>query len=69
MPQPGVINGQSGYFGDAVVDRTTYDALGFYDVYYGFEAIRAEATPTALKARAKVQTSAQPKKDTIRKQF
>ena len=69
VPQPGVINGQSGYFGDAVVDRTTYEPLGFYDVYYGFEAIRAEATPTALKARAKVQTSAQPKKDTIRKQF
>ena len=69
VPQPGVINGQSGYFGDAVVDRTTYEPLGFYDVYYGFEAIRAEATPTALKARAKVQTSVQPKKDTIRKQF
>lgn len=69
VPQPGVINGQSGYFGDAVVDRTTYEALGFYDVYYGFEAVRAEAAPIALKARAKVQTSAQQKKDTIRKQF
>ena len=69
VPQPGVINGQSGYFGDAVVDPTSYELLGFYDVYYAFEAVRSEATPTALKARAKAQTSAQPKKDIIRAQF
>ena len=69
VPQPGVINGQSGYFGDAVVDPTSYEPLGFFDVYYAFEAVRSEATPTAIKARAKAQTSAQPKKDIIRTQF
>ena len=69
VPQPGVINGQSGYFGDAVVDPTSYELLGFFDVYYAFEAVRSEATPTAIKARAKAQTSAQPKKDIIRTQF
>ena len=52
VPQAGVINGQSGYFGDAAYDSTTYEPLGFFDVYYGFEAVRSEAAPVA-KASAR----------------
>ena len=56
VPQPGVINGQSGYFGDAAVDTTSYEILGFFDVYYGFEAVRAQAT---AKAPARTAVRAQ----------
>lgn len=55
VPQPGVINGQSGYFGDAAFDPTTYEALGFFEVYYGFEAVRGQATAKA-PARTAVRT-------------
>ena len=51
VPQAGVINGQSGYFGDAAVDPASYELLGFFDVYYNFEAVRAQ--PTAVKAVAR----------------
>ena len=54
VPQAGVINGQSGYFGDAAFDPTTYEALGFFDVYYGFEAVRGQAAANA-PARASVR--------------
>ena len=57
VPQPGVINGQSGYFGDAAVDPTSYELLGFFDVYYNFEAVRAQ--PTAAKAPARAAVKAQ----------
>lgn len=55
VPQAGVINGQSGYFGDAVVDPTSYEFLGFFDVYYNFEAVRAQATSKSAPARAAVR--------------
>ena len=55
VPQPGVINGQSGYFGDAAVDPTTYELLRFFDVYYAFEAVRAQPTATKAPARAAVK--------------
>ncbi len=54
VPQPGVINGQSGYFGDAAVDLATYKILGFFDVYYGFEAVRAQGA-AKTPARASVR--------------
>lgn len=56
VPQPGVINGQSGYFGDAAVDPASYSILGFFDVYYGFEAVRnAAPAPAAAPARKAVR--------------
>ena len=55
VPQPGVINGQSGLFGDAAVDPASYEILGFFDIYYGFEAVRAQATAKA-PARTAVRT-------------
>ena len=54
VPQAGVINGQSGYFGDAVINPADYSILGFFDVYYGFEAVRAQAVANA-PARAAVR--------------
>lgn len=54
VPQAGVINGQSGYFGDAVINPADYSILGFFDVYYGFEAVRAQAVAKA-PARAAVR--------------
>ena len=56
VPQPGVINGQSGLFGDAAVDPASYEILGFFDIYYGFEAVRAQAT---AKAPARTAVRAQ----------
>ena len=47
VPEAGVINGQSGYFGDAVINPADYSILGFFDVYYGFEAVRAQAVANA----------------------
>ena len=55
VPQAGVINGQSGYFGDAAFDPATYEALGFFDVYYNFEAVRAQPTAVKTVARAAVR--------------
>ena len=56
VPQPGVINGQSGLFGDAAVDPSSYSILGFFDIYYGFEAVRGQAaTASAAPARAAVK--------------
>ena len=57
VPQAGLFNGQSGYFGDAAFDLTG-SPLGFFDVYYGFEAQRATAAPAAAarKAAAKANT-------------
>ena len=56
VPQPGLINGQSGYFGDAAVDPASYSILGFFDVYYGFEAVRnAAPAPAAAPARKAVR--------------
>lgn len=56
VPQPGVINGQSGYFGDAAVDPASYSILGFFDIYYGFEAVRNSApAPAAAPARKAVR--------------
>jgi hypothetical protein len=55
VPQPGVINGQSGYFGDAAINPADYSILGFFDVYYGFEAVRAQATTKSAPARAAVR--------------
>ena len=55
VPQPGVINGQSGLFGDAAVDPASYDILGFFEIYYGFEAVRGQATAKA-PARTAVRT-------------
>ena len=50
VPQAGVINGQNMLFGDGVFDLTG-SPLGFYDIYYGFEAVRVEAVlPVAAKA-------------------
>ena len=40
---------------DAAVDPTSYNTLGFFDVYYGFEAVRAQATAKA-PARTAVRT-------------
>lgn len=57
VPQAGVINGQSGYFGDAAINPADYSILGFFDVYYGFEAVRAQ--PTAAKAPARAAVKAQ----------
>lgn len=58
VPQPGVINGQSGYFGDAAVDPASYSILGFFDVYYGFEAVRNDSpAPAAAPARKAVRAS------------
>ena len=58
VPQPGVINGQSGYFGDAAVDPASYSVLGFFDLYYGFEAVRGQAaTASAAPVRAAVKAS------------
>ena len=54
VPQAGVINGQSGYFGDAAINPADYSILGFFDVYYGFEAVRAQAVAKA-PARAAVR--------------
>ena len=55
VPQAGVINGQSGYFGDAAVDPASYELLGFFDVYYNFEAVRAQPTAANAPARAAVK--------------
>ena len=56
VPQPGVINGQSGLFGDAAVDPASYSTLGFFDIYYGFEAVRNSApAPAAAPARKAVR--------------
>lgn len=55
VPQAGVINGQSGYFGDAAINPADYSILGFFDVYYGFEAVRAQATAKSAPARAAVR--------------
>lgn len=55
VPQPGVINGESGLFGDAAVDPTSYEILGFFDIYYGFEAVRGQAAAKA-PARTAVRT-------------
>lgn len=55
VPQAGVINGQSGYFGDAAINPADYSILGFFDVYYGFEAVRAQATSKSAPARAAVR--------------
>lgn len=56
VPQPGVINGQSGLFGDAAVDPASYSILGFFDIYYGFEAVRGQAaTASAAPVRAAVK--------------
>ena len=55
VPQPGVINGQSGYFGDAAVDPASFEILGFFELYYGFEAVRGQATAKA-PARTAVRT-------------
>ena len=55
VPQPGVINGQSGLFGDAAVDPASYDILGFFEIYYDFEAVRGQATAKA-PARTAVRT-------------
>lgn len=56
VPQPGVINGQSGLFGDAAVDPSSYSILGFFDIYYGFEAVRGQAaTASAAPVRAAVK--------------
>ena len=58
VPQPGVINGQSGYFGDAAVDPSSYSILGFFDIYFGFEAVRGQAaTASAAPVRAAVKAS------------
>ena len=55
VPQPGVINGQSGLFGDAAVDPASFEILGFFELYYGFEAVRGQATAKA-PARTAVRT-------------
>lgn len=55
VPQAGVINGQSGYFGDAAVDPASYELLGFFDVYYNFEAVRAQPTAANAPARTAVR--------------
>lgn len=55
VPQAGVINGQSGYFGDVAVDPTSYELLGFFDVYYNFEAVRAQPTAANAPARTAVR--------------
>lgn len=58
VPQPGVINGQSGYFGDAAVDPASYSILGFFELYYGFEAVRNDSpAPAAAPARKAVRAS------------
>lgn len=56
VPEAGVINGQSGYFGDAAINPADYSILGFFDVYYGFEAVRAQAVAKApTRAAVRVQ--------------
>ena len=56
VPQAGVINNQSMLFGNGVFDLTG-SPLGFFEIYYGFEAVRG-AAPAAAKApaRATVRT-------------
>ena len=56
VPQAGVINNESMLFGDGAFDLTG-SPLGFFEIYYGFEAVRG-AAPAAAKApaRATVRT-------------
>ena len=51
-----MIGGQSCLFGDAAIDPATYSALGFFEIYTGFQAVRGQAAPAAAPARASVRT-------------
>ena len=51
VPQAGVINNESMLFGDGAFDLTG-SPVGFFEIYYGFEAVRG-AVPTAAKAPAR----------------
>ena len=58
VPQAGLINGQDCLFGDAAADPATYKLLGFFEVYYGFEAVRnVSPAPAAVPARKAVRAS------------
>lgn len=54
VPAPGLINGQSCLFGDAAVDPTSYEIIGFFELYTGFEAVRGQV-PAAAPARSSVR--------------
>jgi|GEM_PF-732759 len=54
VPAPGLINGQSCLFGDAAVDPTSYEIVGFFELYTGFEAVR-DQVPAAAPARSSVR--------------
>lgn len=54
VPAPGLINGQSCLFGDAAVDPTSYEIVGFFELYTGFEAVRGQV-PAAAPARSSVR--------------
>lgn len=58
VPQAGLINGQNGYFGDGAFDLTGAP-LGFFDVFYGFQAQRTEAAPAQSVARTRTAIRAQ----------
>lgn len=56
VPAPGLINGQSCLFGDAAFDPATYGALGFFEIYTGFQAVRGQAASAAATvARSSVR--------------
>lgn len=57
VQQAGVINGQSCYFGNAAVDPTSYDILGFFDIYVDFEAVRTQVAPAAAPVREAARVS------------
>lgn len=65
VPQAGHFNGQSGYFGNAAFDLEG-EPLGFFDVYYNFDAVRAPAASAAATYRAAAKTST---RTTVRGQF
>ncbi len=55
VPQAGVINGQSCFFGDAAFDPASGSPLGFFEIYAGFQAIRTETASAVAKAPAKTR--------------
>lgn len=45
VPESGVLVGPDSFFGDYVVDPATNKVLGFYDIFYNFEAEFGEPAP------------------------
>lgn len=54
VPEAGVINGQNCLFGDAAADPATMELLGFFELYYDFQAVRNEAAAPAPALARKV---------------